>query len=206
MAGRGQPLRVEVAAVRGGMQMTQRCDSDPTRERHLRISVVVDGHLSGNTARGCPLPPIIGGLGRGWRALKIRRHATWIFDRVSIETVGVPAIDMSAIRQLANNDDLGDQFVAEIIEVFLSDLTERVRTIGLQMSQNDRAGIASTAHAIKGSCGHFGALQLMELSRALEAQARSDQTDGLETAIDSMVAETERVRAALEAFRAPAAP
>ena len=37
MAGRGQPLRVEVAAVRGGMQMTQRCDSDPTRERHLRI-------------------------------------------------------------------------------------------------------------------------------------------------------------------------
>jgi HPt (histidine-containing phosphotransfer) domain-containing protein len=125
---------------------------------------------------------------------------------VSIETVGVPAIDMSAITQLADNDDMGDQFVAEIIEVFLSDLAERVRTIGLQTSQNDRAGIASTAHAIKGSCGHFGALQLMELSRALEAQARSDQTDGLETAIDSMIAETERVRAALEAFRVPAAP
>ena len=43
-----------------------------------------------------------------------------MFDRVNIEPVGVPAIDMSAITQLADNDDMGDQFVAEIIEVFLA--------------------------------------------------------------------------------------
>ena len=51
------------------------------------------------------------------------------------------AIDMSAIMQLADNDDSGDQFVAEIINVFLADLSERVRTIGLQMSRTIARGL-----------------------------------------------------------------
>jgi HPt (histidine-containing phosphotransfer) domain-containing protein len=120
---------------------------------------------------------------------------------VSNEATSVPAINMSAIIQLADNDDTGDQFVVEIINVFLDDLSERVLTIGLQMKQNDRAGVAATAHAIKGSCGHFGAVRLMELSRDLEDLARREPAAEIEVAILAMVAETERVRAALEAFR-----
>jgi hypothetical protein len=34
----------------------------------------------------------------------------------------------------------------------------------------------------------------------VEARARREQTNGLQAAIDSMIAETERVRAALEAY------
>ena len=124
-----------------------------------------------------------------------------MIDGVSSENASVPAIDMSAIMELADNDDAGEQFVAEIIKVFLSDLSERVLTIGLQMKQGDRAGVAATAHAIKGSCGHFGALRLMELSRDLEDQARRQPAGAIEVAILTMVAETERVRTALEAFR-----
>jgi HPt (histidine-containing phosphotransfer) domain-containing protein len=120
---------------------------------------------------------------------------------MSTETASVPAIDMSAIMQLADNDDTSDQFVTEIIKVFLTDLGERVNKIGLQMSQNDRAGVAATAHAIKGSCGHFGAASLIELSRNLEDRARRDPTGDLQLEIDSMIAETQRVRAALEAFQ-----
>jgi HPt (histidine-containing phosphotransfer) domain-containing protein len=120
---------------------------------------------------------------------------------VSIETTSVPAIDMSAIMQLADDDDTGDQFVAEIIKVFLDDLSERVLTIGMQMKQGDRAGIAATAHAIKGSCGHFGAVRLVELSRELEDRARREPAGDLDVAIFAMVAETERVRTELEAFR-----
>jgi HPt (histidine-containing phosphotransfer) domain-containing protein len=123
------------------------------------------------------------------------------FDRVSTEATGVPAIDMTAIMQLADNDDTGGQFVAEIIKVFLDDLSDRVLTIGLQMKQGDRAGVAATAHAIKGSCGHFGAMHLLELSRELEDRARREPADDIEVAIFTMVAETERVRTALEAFR-----
>ncbi|MGA9724598.1 MAG: Hpt domain-containing protein [Candidatus Binatus sp.] len=107
---------------------------------------------------------------------------------------------MRSISELAEGDEQREQFITEIIGVFLSDLSERVRKIGLQMTQGDHAGIAATAHAIKGSCGHFGAASLMELSREVEARARREPTDGLQTAIDSMIAETERVRAALEAY------
>jgi HPt (histidine-containing phosphotransfer) domain-containing protein len=120
---------------------------------------------------------------------------------VSSEITTAPAIDMSAIMQLADNDDTGDQFIADIIKVFLDDLSERVLNIGLQMEQGDRSGVAATAHAIKGSCSHFGAARLMELSRELEDQARREPAGDLEVAIFAMVAETERVRTALEAFR-----
>jgi histidine phosphotransfer protein HptB len=121
---------------------------------------------------------------------------------MSIDSASVPAIDMRAITQLAEGDKQGGQFIAEIIDVFLGDLSDRVRAIGLQMGSNDCRGIAATAHAIKGSCGHFGAARLMELSQEIEDRARREQIDGLQTALDSMVAEAERVRAALEAFRA----
>jgi HPt (histidine-containing phosphotransfer) domain-containing protein len=117
------------------------------------------------------------------------------------EAATSPAIDMRAITQLAENDALGEQFIAEIIDVFLGDLSERVRVIGLQMSSGDRAGVAKTAHAIKGSCSHFGAVRLMELSSEVESRGKREQTDGLQATIDSMVAESERVRAALEAYR-----
>ncbi len=96
---------------------------------------------------------------------------------------------------------MGDQFIAEIIDVFLADLSERVLTIGLQIKQGDRAGVAATAHAIKGSCSHFGAARLVELSQQLEDQARREPPGDIEVAIFTMVAETERVRAALEAFQ-----
>jgi len=121
---------------------------------------------------------------------------------MKIEAAAVPAIDMRTIMQLAEGDEVGEQFIAEVIEVFLGDLSERVREIGLQMTCKNYAGIKATAHAIKGSCGHFGAVRLIELSSEAEERAERGKGDGLQTAIDSMLAETERVRTALEAFRA----
>ena len=120
--------------------------------------------------------------------------------RVNQQKISCPTIDMRSITKLAEGEELGDAFVAELIFVFLNDLSERVRAISLQLSTGDYAGIKGTAHAIKGSCSHFGAQRLMELSADVEEQAKRHQTDTLNSAIDSMVAEATRVRAALEAF------
>jgi HPt (histidine-containing phosphotransfer) domain-containing protein len=113
-------------------------------------------------------------------------------------------IDMRAITQLADADEAGAQFLMEIIEVFLADMAERVRAIGERMSEGDHMGVAAAAHAIKGSCSHFGASRLMELSRHLEecGKGKEEASEGMEAAIELMIAESERVRAALEAFRA----
>ena len=120
---------------------------------------------------------------------------------VNEQKASVPAIDMRSITQLAEGEELGDAFVAELIFVFLGDLDERVRAIGLQCRTGDCAGIKATAHAIKGSCSHFGASRLMELSADVEDRAKRQQTDSLNSAIESMVAEAARVRSALEAFQ-----
>ena len=125
---------------------------------------------------------------------------------MSAESESVSAIDMRAISQLAESDDAGDQFIAEIIDVYLADLSDRVRKISLQMAAGDLAGLAAIAHAIRGSSSHFGAAHLIELSREVEDRARRKQTEGLQVSIDSMIAETERVRAALQAFRSIHAP
>jgi histidine phosphotransfer protein HptB len=116
---------------------------------------------------------------------------------------GAP-IDMRAITQLADSDDAGTQFLTEIIEVFLADMAERVRSIRERMSEGDHMGVAAAAHAIKGSCSHFGAGRLMELSHQLEecAKRKQEPVERIAAAIESMIAESERVRAALEAFRA----
>ena len=112
----------------------------------------------------------------------------------------VSAIDMRAIAEFANRDQAGEDFIANIIAVFLVDMGERVGAAGLQLRAHDNAGLAATAHAIKGSSGHFGAAHLMKLCAAIEDQVRKGKTDGIDAAVNSMIAETERVRAALKAY------
>ena len=51
---------------------------------------------------------------------------------------------MRSITQLAENDGLGDQFVTEIIGVFLGDLSKRVDAIGLLIA---RATALESLHA-----------------------------------------------------------
>jgi hypothetical protein len=117
------------------------------------------------------------------------------------ETPDVSAIDMRAICEFADSDESGEEFISNIIAVFLADMGERVRAVGAQVGAHDNAGLAATAHAIKGSCGHFGAVHLMKLCGAIEEQFRKGKTDGITAAVTSMIAETERVRAALKAYR-----
>ena len=181
--------------------MTHRCDSDGEKARALETH---RRSLLRLVQPGARLPAAANDMqGRSRlarRSVAAARNLNSMM-RVSDESAIVPAIDMRAITQLAEGDEMGDQFVAEIIDVFLADLSERVLTIGLQMNRGDRAGVAATAHAIKGSCSHFGAVRLMELSQHLEDRARHEPTGNIEIAIFTMVAETERVRAALEAYR-----
>jgi two-component system, sensor histidine kinase and response regulator len=126
------------------------------------------------------------------------------------EALGPPAIDMRALSELAASDESGAEFIANIIGVFLADMSKRVIAAGAQMDHDDNPGLAQTAHSLKGSSSHFGAAHLMRLCGAIEDRVRSKQTGGMRAAVDSMVAEAERVRDALQAFQynppAPAAP
>jgi HPt (histidine-containing phosphotransfer) domain-containing protein len=130
--------------------------------------------------------------------------STDVRTQAKADSAGIPTIDMSAIVKMGDEGNEGIEFVVNLISIFLQDMSQRVVKIGNQATAKDTVGIAASAHAIKGSCSHFGALPLMALCGKLESQARRGEIDGIELLIESMVAETERVRTALEAYRSSA--
>ncbi len=115
------------------------------------------------------------------------------------------AVDPEALTNLEAADEDGGDFVRRLIGVFLSDLDARIAAMRTGVAEDDPAAVAQAAHAIKGSCGHFGATPLAALCRELEATARSNsdaQARGLVAAVER---ESSRVRAALESWNSRSA-
>jgi HPt (histidine-containing phosphotransfer) domain-containing protein len=112
-----------------------------------------------------------------------------------------PAIDMSAIAKMGEEGEPGNDFITQITTIFLKDMDERVATIGSQLEAKDLDGIMATAHALRGSCSHFGAIRLMGLCGQIESRARRSPVEEIEPLIRSMLVETERVRFAIEVYR-----
>jgi CheY-like chemotaxis protein/HPt (histidine-containing phosphotransfer) domain-containing protein len=118
---------------------------------------------------------------------------------------GHPAIavvlDPPALERLLEiiGDDRG--LLTALIDTFLSDaprLVEAARR-GLEHGQTDE--VRRAAHTLKSNGATFGATSLSELSRQLEALARSGMLEGADELIARIDAEYERVRTALEAMR-----
>jgi CheY-like chemotaxis protein/HPt (histidine-containing phosphotransfer) domain-containing protein len=96
-------------------------------------------------------------------------------------------------------DDRG--LLTALIDTFSSDaprLVEAARR-GLEYGQPDE--VRRAAHTLKSNGATFGATSFSELSRQLEALARSGVLGGADELIDRIDAEYERVRIALETVR-----
>jgi PAS domain S-box-containing protein len=88
-----------------------------------------------------------------------------------------------------------------LIDTFLSDVPRLVdgASRGLQHGQIDE--VRRAAHTLKSNGATFGATSFSELSRQLEALARSETLEGAAELIERLEAEYESVRIALEAVR-----
>jgi PAS domain S-box-containing protein len=101
-------------------------------------------------------------------------------------------------------DTIGDDdpdVLAALIDIFLRDaprLIDGARR-GLQHGQADE--VRRAAHTLKSNGATFGATSFSELSRELEALARSGALEGAAELIERLEAEYESVRIALEAVR-----
>jgi two-component system, sensor histidine kinase and response regulator len=123
------------------------------------------------------------------------------------ECDGANSIDLAMLENLELSGAGGRDFLEELISVFLNDLGVRLITMKAALDTRDAKSLALTAHALKGSCGHFGAEPLMALCGELEARARASLLDGLEPLMARIEREGERVRHALdECRRAATAP
>jgi CheY-like chemotaxis protein len=108
------------------------------------------------------------------------------------------AIDPTSIANLRAMDAGDEGFLTGIIQLFLADLVERLAALKVAAATRDGAALKSIAHALKGSCGHFGAARLTELCRKMgQIAAQQPVGEANETFLE-LEAEAARVRSALE--------
>jgi HPt (histidine-containing phosphotransfer) domain-containing protein len=111
------------------------------------------------------------------------------------------AVDAGALETLCSMDVGDEGFMAKIIELFLGDLSKRLEALKAAAETRDGDALKRIAHALKGSCGHFGATRLAALCRKMEQVGAQQQVgDASETFLE-LEAEAGRVRIALEAAK-----
>jgi HPt (histidine-containing phosphotransfer) domain-containing protein len=73
-------------------------------------------------------------------------------------------------------EELGPDFVVQLVSVYLADLTVRCRQVqdAAEADPVDRAGLSAAAHTLKSSSALVGAEQMEEACRLLEGQVRQD--------------------------------
>ncbi len=109
------------------------------------------------------------------------------------------AVDAVALETLRSMDAGDEGFMTKIIELFLADLIERIAAIKSAVKGGDGPELKRIAHALKGSCGHFGAARLAALCRKMEQIGMQQPIGDASEALRDLEAEADRVRGALEA-------
>ena len=81
----------------------------------------------------------------------------------------VPVIDAESIENLrALNPGDGDEFLREIITIYLDDTPQRITELEQSMVRGDVATFTRAAHSVKGSSANLGAMAVRQVAEQLE--------------------------------------
>lgn len=106
-------------------------------------------------------------------------------------------IDPQAIENLrALTPDDNDEFLREIVGIFLDDTPQRLTEIDQSLSSGDVEKFTRAAHSIKGSSSNVGASALRAVAEKLEHHSRQQGLAGTDDLIASLKREFARVQAA----------
>jgi HPt (histidine-containing phosphotransfer) domain-containing protein len=105
---------------------------------------------------------------------------------------------LEGLREL-NPDD--PAFLRELIDLFISDVSDRLAELDRSLASADAALLTRAAHTIKGSCSNFGAVELARLSQVVELQGKAADFPGATATLPSLKAEYAAVTQALRQFR-----
>jgi PAS domain S-box-containing protein len=112
-------------------------------------------------------------------------------------------LDPGMLAQLRGLDVTdGGTFVSQVVGLFLNSAPERLDALRRALRTGDVSGVKRLAHSFRSSCGNIGATRMQGLCVELEESAGEPGTASL---IESLAAEYEAVRPALEAARTTAA-
>ena len=98
-------------------------------------------------------------------------------------------------------DDYGEDFLVELIDVYLDDTPTRLAQLRQALDGGDAETMTREAHTLKSSSANVGAMTLSALAHQVEIAGRNGQTDSVAVEVGRMSAIFARVKAILEALR-----
>ena len=108
-------------------------------------------------------------------------------------------LDRTTLEQLRDLERSGSPgFFSELADLFVRQAAEQLDSFRRSVAAQDAAGLARSAHTLKGSCGSIGAFAMMELCKRLEVAARASAWPEAGPLVDGLQKEFVRVRGALE--------
>lgn len=107
----------------------------------------------------------------------------------------IPAIDQAVIQELL--EVMGDGF-AGLLQIYLEDTPRLLARLREAADMTDHDAIAEITHTLKSSSANLGALQLAELARRAEADARARSSDELGSLSNRAENEFQRVLGAFD--------
>jgi HPt (histidine-containing phosphotransfer) domain-containing protein len=124
----------------------------------------------------------------------------------STPTTGAAAasgvLDPQAVDQLRRLDPSGsNRLIERIVEAYRGSADKLVPQLRESLARGDHAAVRMVAHTLKSSSQNIGASRLAQLCAAVEAMVRTDQVDGLDTAVTALCAEVDRAVEALGGLR-----
>ena len=99
-------------------------------------------------------------------------------------------IDLEAIKNLrALNPGDRDEFLREIMGIFLADTPRRIIELEQSLAAGDTSRFSRAAHSIKGSSASLGAAALRAVAEQLERHSHQDGLGGVAPLLASLRAE-----------------
>lgn len=113
--------------------------------------------------------------------------------------VDKPHLDEEALAEL---QDVMEHEFEMLIQTYLNDSKERIKSLEQALSDGDADAFAKTAHSFKGSCINIGAPRLGMLCQDAEKAGQEKRLSEAQPAVAAIKAEFTRVTAGLDTLLA----
>ena len=113
--------------------------------------------------------------------------------------MGEEVVETAALERLLRIG--GQEFVLEMIDLFLEHAPERIRAATRAAEAGDAQGLYRAAHSLKSTAANLGARGLQGIAEQVEGRAAAKDLGAIPRLLDEMAARYEDVRQRLEAER-----
>jgi HPt (histidine-containing phosphotransfer) domain-containing protein len=116
-------------------------------------------------------------------------------------------VEKSAVEQEINDkakqwiEEYGEDFLVELIEVYLEDTPNRVAQMHQAFQGGDAETLIREAHTLKSSSANLGAMRLSALAKQMELAGRSGNFQRMDDDMEQFKDEFVRVKVALEELK-----